>query len=162
MDFVALDFETATYYKYSACAVGIVTVENSEIVEEYYTLIRPPENEYYWQNINVHGIRPEDTAFESDFGQLMPEIIKRLEGKTIVAHNESFDRNVLKGSMEYYGYYYGDYDLPFRWECTCKIYRKLGFRPANLNYCCKVQGIKLNHHHALSDALACAKLYLMK
>ena len=51
MDFVAIDFETATFHKYSACAIGIVTVENNKIADEYYTLIRLPHNEYNWQNI---------------------------------------------------------------------------------------------------------------
>ena len=162
MDFVAIDFETATFDKSSACAIGIVTVENSIIVEEYYTLIRPPHNQYFWRNIQVHGIQPHETEHEADFDFLFPEIYNRLEGRTLVAHNESFDRNVLKGTMAYYGLDYDAHQLPFRWECTCKIYRRKGYKPASLNACCSRKGIELNHHHALSDAIGCAKLYMMQ
>ena len=162
MDFVAIDFETATNKRSSACAVGIVTVENSQIIDEYYTLIRPPMNQYFWGNIQVHGIHPRDTEDECDFEFLFPEIYNRLEGRTIVAHNESFDRNVLKGSMAFYGLDYDEHNLPKKWECTCRIYRRLGYKPASLNACCARKGIELNHHHALSDAVGCAKLYLMQ
>ena len=56
-----------------------------------------------------------------------------------------------------------DYDellLAERWECTLRIYRSLGYKPANLSACCERQGIELTHHEALSDARGCAKLYL--
>lgn len=162
MDFVAIDFETATNYRSSACAIGIVTVENSIITDTYYTLIQPPHNRYTWQTIRIHGIRPHQTAEQANFEALFPEIIKRLEGKTIVAHNESFDRSVLAATMNYYGLNYEDYDLGYRWECTCKIYRAKGYKPAKLSACCARKGIELNHHHALSDAIGCAKLYLMR
>lgn len=162
MTFTAIDFETATGYHHSACAVGIVTVENSIIVEEYYTLIQPPENEYWYQNIMVHGIKPIETLNEKTFDDVFPEIQKRLKGKTIVAHNEQFDRNVLAKTMKYYGLYYDELDIADRWECTCKIYRAKGYKPASLKYCADQNNIVLNHHEALSDARACAKLYLLK
>ena len=43
MNFVAIDFETAI--KHHICAVGIVTVEDSKIIDEFYSLIKPPNNE---------------------------------------------------------------------------------------------------------------------
>ena len=33
MNFLALDFETANYYRDSACALGLVRVENDKIVD---------------------------------------------------------------------------------------------------------------------------------
>lgn len=162
MDFVAIDFETATYKRYSACAVGIVTVENSVITDRYYTLIQPPGNLYHWQTIRVHGIQPHQTAEEANFLDIFPTLLERLAGQTIVAHNESFDRNVMKSAMEYYGLDYTDYDFGYRWECTCKIYRAKGYKPGRLSNCCERRGIALNHHHALSDAEGCAQLYLQR
>lgn len=162
MNFAAIDFETATGRRNSACAIGIVTVENGEITDQYYRLIRPPGNTYNWMNINVHGIRPEDTAFEPEFHELYPQIKARLANKVVVAHNEVFDRSVLKRTMEYYGLEYEELNLADRWECTMKIYRKKGFRPYKLNACCERLGIELKHHEALSDAVACAKLYLLR
>lgn len=161
MTFTAIDFETATGFGHSACAVGIVTVEDGIITEEYHTLIQPPENEYWYRNIMVHGIKPADTLKVPTFDALFPEIQKRLFGKKIVAHNESFDRSVLTKTMAYYGLYYDELEIANRWECTVKIYRAKGYPKANLQYCCDRNNIQLNHHEALSDARACAKLYLL-
>jgi len=160
--FTAIDFETATSKRDSACAVGIVTVENGKIIDEFHTLIQPPGNEYNWHNINVHGITEADTFNAPFFIEIYPEIKKRLFGKTIVAHNESFDRSVLQKTMESYKLNYSDLHIDEKWNCTLKIYRAKGYNPARLDACCRIKGIKLNHHEALSDAKACAMLYLLQ
>ncbi len=162
MNFTAIDFETATGKRNSACAIGMVVVKNGCIEDEYYTLIQPPENMYWWKNIQVHGITPEDTLDSPAFFDVFPEIQKRLAGTIPVAHNESFDRSVLRHTMLYYGLDYDMLDLPVRWECTMKIYRNAGFHNYKLNACCERMGISLNHHEALSDARACARLYLKR
>lgn len=159
MDYVAIDFETATSKRNSVCSVGIVTVEDGEIIEEYHALIQPPNNEYNWHNVQVHGITEDDTINSPSFELIYPEIRKRLAGKVTVAHNESFDRSVLKNSMLDIGLEYSDIDLAEKWECTLKIYKSMGYQPAKLNVCCDYHGIELKHHDALSDARACAKLY---
>ncbi len=157
--FVAIDFETAVGHH--ICSVGIVTVDHGIITEEYHALIQPPDNYYNWHNIRVHGIRPEDTANTPPFYEMYPEIKKRLSGKKVVAHNEVFDRNVLSKSMLDYGVDYEDLGVANRWECTVKIYRKRGYKPANLGACCAVHNIQLKHHDALSDAKGCAQLYII-
>jgi DNA polymerase-3 subunit epsilon len=162
MTFTAIDFETATGYRNSACAVGIVTVEEGIVTEAWHTLIQPPDNIYWGQNIQVHRITPEQTMQAPDFFEIFPEIEKRIKGRTLVAHNESFDRSVLKNTMGYYALPYEELDLADKWECTMKIYRAKGFKPAKLDACCARMGVELNHHEALSDAKACAQLYLMR
>lgn len=161
MNFTAIDFETATGKRHSACAVGIVTVVDGEITEEFYSLIKPPNNEYFGMNIAVHGIRPSDTIDAPTFEELFPEIQKRLQGVKLVAHNEVFDRSVLKRTMEHYELDYPELGLADRWECTMKMYKAKGYVPYKLNACCERLGIELNHHEALSDAIGCAKLYLL-
>ena len=157
--FVAIDFETATGYMESACAVGVVTMEEGVITDEYYSLIQPPDNVYWRRNIYVHGITPEMTETAPGFYRIYPELKKRLEGQVVVAHNEQFDRNVLKRVMRMYQLDYDELSLADRWQCTCRIYRSLGYKPANLGNCCYLQGISLIHHEALSDARGCAQLY---
>lgn len=157
--FVAIDFETAMYHH--ICAVGIVRVEGGKIVEEYQTLVQPPNNEYHYRTIQVHGITPEQTLNSPSFYQVYPEIKKRLENNIVVAHNEKFDRNVLQKSMRDNCMDYADLGIAEQWQCTLKIYRKKGYKPASLNACCNIHNIQLNHHDALSDARACAKLYLL-
>ena len=160
MNFVTIDFETAI--SHHICAVGIVTVEHGRIVDEYHALIQPPNNRYNWYNIQVHGITEDDTANAPFFDEIYPEIKRRLFGKTVVAHNEGFDRSVLKKTMINYSLDYSDLNISERWECTVKIYRSKGFRPASLDACCRIMEIDLNHHEALSDARACALLFLNK
>jgi DNA polymerase III subunit epsilon len=162
MNFTAIDFETATGKRSSACAVGIVTVVNGAITEVYYSLIQPPGNEYFGMNIAVHGIRPNDTVDSPTFKEIYPEIKKRLQGQTLVAHNEVFDRSVLKRTMEHYALDYTELELAERWECTMRIYKAKGFAPYKLNACCERLGIPLRHHEALSDAIGCAHLYLKR
>ena len=160
MNFTAIDFETAT--SFHPCSVGIVTVENGIIVDEFVTLIKPPYNRYSPFTIKVHGIYPHDTENAKSFDQVYPEIKKRLQNRVVVAHNERFDRTVLYKSMVAYGLDYEELNISDQWECTVKIYRAKGFRPAKLSDCCRKMDIQLNHHEALSDARACAKLYLMR
>lgn len=163
MTFAAIDFETATGKRNSACAVGIITVENGIITDEYHTLIKPPNNEYNWHNIQVHGITARETQNAHKFDKIYPEIKKRLQGKIVVAHNESFDRSVLQKSMAEKGLEYSELDISERWECTMRLCKANDKYPSGkLNECCAVDNIELKHHEALSDARACAELYLRK
>ena len=160
MTFTAIDFETATGYH--PCSVGIVTVENGVIVDEYVSLIKPPNNEYNPFTIRVHGIYPKDTINAKSFFQIYPEIEKRLKNRVVVAHNESFDRNVLRKTMLLHSLNYDDLNIAAKWECTVKIYKAKGVKPTKLSDCCREMDIQLNHHEALSDARACAKLYMLR
>ena len=157
--FTAIDFETAV--SHNICSVGIVMVERGHIVEEYHQLIQPPFNQYNYYNIRVHGITPDDTYDAPIFSEIFPEIKKRLDNRIVVAHNEAFDRGVLQRSMKDYNIHKSDLVTNERWECTVKIYRARGYKPANLAACCAVHNIELKHHDALSDAKACAQLYLI-
>ncbi len=159
MNFVAIDFETAV--KHHICAVGIITVENGEVIDEFYSLVQPPNNEYSWYCTKVHGISAYNTETSLTFEEIYPEIRKRLENKIVVAHNESFDRNVLKKSMIDNGLDYDELNISDRWECTMKLCRaSKRFPSGKLNECCAIEGIELNHHEALSDAKACAELFM--
>lgn len=161
MEFVAIDFETATPAKDSACAVGVVWVKGLDIVEEYYTLIQPPNNEYNYYNTRVHGIRSKDTVDAPTFHEIFPKLKSIIQGKRMVAHNAAFDRDILFHSMLNNGLKFSELNLQKKWDCTVKIYRKKGLFKTNLAACSKLYGIPLTHHNALSDAIACAKLYMI-
>ena len=54
-DFAAIDFETANNERSSVCSVGVVIVRGGEIVDKFYSLIKPePEYYNYWCS-RVHG-----------------------------------------------------------------------------------------------------------
>jgi DNA polymerase-3 subunit epsilon len=160
MNFTAIDFETATNHA-SPCAVGIVTVENGIIMDEYYSLIQPPGNRYNWYTIQVHGISPQDTKDAPIFSEVYPEIKKRLQNKIVVAHNAAFDRSVLQKTMFANNLDYSELNISDNWHCTMQMCRASSKYPSGrLNECCSVEDIELNHHEALSDARACAELFL--
>lgn len=73
-DFVALDFETANGKRSSICSVGAVVVKNGEIVDSFYSLVKPTPNYYAWFCQEVHGLGYLDTD-DADF---FPEVWERL------------------------------------------------------------------------------------
>jgi DNA polymerase III subunit epsilon len=156
MKFVAIDFETANYSPTSACAIGLVTVENGIILQQKHFLIRPPTREFIFTDI--HGITWRDVASEPNFSQLWPEISEILAGADFfAAHNAPFDRKVLQACCEYH-------QIPHpqqSFTCTVQLARKTwGIRPTNLPNVCVHLDIELEHHQALSDAHACAQIVI--
>lgn len=148
--FTAIDFETATWNSSSICQVGIIRIENGERVAEVNELIQPPGNTYFYKNIEIHGIKPEDTVDSPTFYDIWHEFKYLIEDQVFVAHNVGFDAGCLRSTLAYY-----DLAQPkFEEKCTRKIFRR------GLAYLSKKYKIPLNHHDALSDANACAQLYL--
>jgi DNA polymerase-3 subunit epsilon len=156
MTFLAIDFETANRYPNSACSVGLVRVQDSRIVKKKTFLIKPPYERFEYSHI--HGISFDDVKRKPTFKQLWGRIEKYFEGIDFaVAHNASFDRNVLHSCCMTYGI-----DIPdVEFKCTVKLSRSvLKIRPANLFHVCRELFIPLNHHDAGSDAEACAKIMI--
>ena len=156
MNFVAIDFETANYERDSACAIGLVKVVGGEIVDKAVHLIKPPTREFVFTYI--HGLTWNDVAKSADFGKLWPTLEPLLEGaEFLAAHNAAFDKGVLHGCCASYGIPVPS--LPFR--CTVQMARRAwNIRPTKLSDVCRKLRIALNHHEALSDAMACAQIVL--
>ena len=154
--FVALDFETGDNGADSACSIGLVRVEFGVITREEMRLIRPPRERILYTHI--HGLSWDDVKDAPHFGRVWPELLPIFEGVDfIVAHNSSFDKRVLHACCQSFGIV--PPTLPF--NCTVQVARKtLGIYPAKLSNVCRVLGIDLNHHEALSDARACAKIMI--
>ena len=78
----------------------------------------------------------------------------------LVAHNSPFDEGCLRAVFELYGMPYPGY----RFYCTCRASRRtFGSRLPNhqLHTVSAACGFDLaNHHHALADAEACARIAL--
>lgn len=151
LDYVAIDFETATSERYSICSVGIVTVTGGIIMEKYFSLIQPPKNEYTNICISIHGITPNNTINAPTFPEIYPEIKRRLINKIVIAHNaKSVEYNYLTQAMQLYNI---NDELNITWIDTLDIDHR------SLNVICEELNIPLIHHDPLSDALACAELY---
>ena len=81
LNFVAIDFETATGRRASVCEAGICAVRDGRIVETRSWLVRPPGNAYSYWNMQIHGIRPADTADSPEFPEIWAEISAYLNCK---------------------------------------------------------------------------------
>jgi DNA polymerase-3 subunit epsilon len=154
--FVAIDFETADYRPDSAIALAVVVVDGVEVVTERYELIRPPRPHVVFSYL--HKITWADVADRPGFGEIWPTLAPLFKGAEFVAaHNAPFDQAVLAACCRASGHPMPE--IPF--HCTVRLARKTwGFHPANLPAVCRSLGIPLDHHHAASDALACAKIVI--
>lgn len=152
MDFVAIDFETATQSRDSACALAIVKVVNDTITERHGWLFQPPRNEYAPQCVNVHGITPDMTEHLGGIATIHNRIMELLDSGVVIAHNAAFDTDVLRASLTSAGL-----PVPKLADvcCTCELSDR---KP--LEECCQEYHIPLDHHDPLSDAVACAQLFL--
>ena len=155
--FVAIDFETANNSRASACSVGLVTVESGQITSEQVFLIKPPTRQFLFTDI--HGLTWNDVKNEPTFDELWLTLDGIFAGaEYLVAHNAPFDKGVLNKCCEEYDIQAPS--LPFM--CTVRLARsQWGINPTKLNNVCDALDIPLNHHEALSDARASAKIVMI-
>ena len=153
---VAIDFETSGNAAHSACAVGLARIEGGRVTEQFYSLVRPPSSLVRYTDI--HGLTWPMLKDAPVFGEIWPQMETFMKGANLLlAHNASFDRRVLLACCRAAGV-----DAPgLHFLCTLKgARRSLPLPSKKLNHVCEYFGIVLNHHHAGSDAAACAEVYL--
>lgn len=160
MNFVAIDFETATHERNSACELGMCIVENSEIRETKTWLIKPPSFPYFNPyNINIHGILPQDVEDAPTFDEIWHEIEDLLYENMIIAHNAAFDMGVLRSCLDYYGIF----KPKTKYICSIQLAKKSwkNIKSYGLKSLANHHHIKFNHHRAGDDAEVCAKISLL-
>ncbi|MCH5186709.1 MAG: exonuclease [Oscillospiraceae bacterium] len=158
MDFVAIDFETATSLPTSICSMGICIVEDSMVTDVKEILIKPVPYEFYDYNILIHGITPLAVRDKPTFAECYDDIFPYIDGKTVIAHNASFDIGALRSCIEKF-----NLKCPvFRYMCTVQLSQKAypELPSHKLNNLCDEFGINFSHHHANDDAYACACILL--
>ena len=155
--FAAIDFETADYYRDSACSVAVVRVEDGKIVGQEHHLIRPPRRDFKFTGL--HGISWDMVAREPTFDKVWARMQPLLEGvEFLAAHNAPFDRSVLNACCEVTGLEAPDW--PF--ACSVRMSKQVwGLKRATLPDVCAFLDIPLlKHHDAGADAEACARIVL--
>ena len=158
MDFVAIDFETATSSWTSICSMGICVVKNNKIVETKGMLFKPTPFEFNEYNIAIHGITPQMVWDKPRFCDVWDKIKPYLDGKLVIAHNASFDIGALKKTLDLFSI-----TLPtFDYLCTVKLSQKAypQLESHKLNALGDALGIEFSHHTACDDAYACAEVLL--
>lgn len=159
IDFIAIDFETATGNPASVCEAGICVVSDGRIGESRSWLVRPPCNLYSPFNVSIHGITPCDTEDAPGFPEVWEEIGAYLQDcPVLVAHNAAFDMNCIRSAIGYYSLEKPDITS----YCSLRAARHLySFDCNRLDYLCSQFEISAERHHrAGDDALMCARLFL--
>ncbi len=148
-NYIVLDLETPNRLNNSMCSIGIVVVENNEIVDEIYTLINP-ESDFDDFNIAFTGIGPEDVVNKPTFEDFWNEYEKLVTGNLIVGQNITFDLNVISKALTRY-----NRPIPsFNYYCTLSSSkRNLNLADNSLSYIVKnVLQTTYNAHNAMADA----------
>ena len=155
--YVCFDVETPNRYNSRMSAIGISVIENEKIVSEYYSLVNPEQGFDYF-NVQLTGISARMVKNEKTFPEIWKEIRGIMESGLLVAHNAAFDMGVLGKCLRDYGISWKE-EVPY--VCTCQIgKRHLPDVGHKLDELCSYYKIHLDHHHAGSDASACAGILL--
>lgn len=158
MNFVSLDFETANYSQTSICQIGLSVFENGKVVENKSFYVKPEPYYFASSNIAVHGIDYSVVANMPTFPQYWQHIKHYFDNRIMIAHNATFDFNVLYKSLSYFGL-----DMPnIEFYCTLMISRRLlkGYPSYSLHNLCSNFGISFTHHDAAQDAQAAGLLMI--
>ena len=157
MNILLFDVETANCYDIgSICAIGWVLINGSNEIEHGYSLINP-KTSFTANNIAVHGISEGDVKDSPSFIEYWNNILyHKMINSIVVAHNAGFDISALEqalreSSLSDPGIMYVDF-LP-----VCRYYIE-GLDHYSLDVIAKWAGYEFNHHNALEDAQAIAKI----
>lgn len=156
LDFVAVDVETANAFRGSVCQIGLVTVRDARIAEEWSAMLQPPLG-HGWVDFDrgqVHGFTTELLQRQPTFDSVWPEALRRLAGQVLVAHNAGFDVCAVQEASTEGGFG----ELDFEYVCSLVLARRHLQLPAyTLDAVAAECGVRLDHHHdALADARAAA------
>ena len=160
MNFVTIDFETSTNSRESACSVGLVKFKNSEAVDSYYSLIRPPRLYIRPDFTDIHGLTVDDVKDAPKFFELWDSAILPFIGDfPLAAHYAVFDMGVLKSVLKYYNIPVPK--LPF--FCSCELARRTWrkLKSHSLTSLARNFNIIYDAHNALDDAMTCGKIILL-
>lgn len=102
ISFTAVDFATANSDRASVCGVGLAKVQDGRIVDKASWLIKPPPGleEFDPVNIDIHGIRPEDSSSAADWEMSIEGILHFTCEDPLVAFNAPYAADVLLRASE--------------------------------------------------------------
>ena len=155
---MVVDLEaTSTGSKAKIIQVGIVVIEDGEIVEQYATDVNP--HEHLDSHIKeLTGLTDKRLAKAPEFSQVAEKIFELVKDGIFVAHNVQFDANLLAEFLFFEGYELRTPRIDTV-ELAQIFYPQL--EKYNLGILCQELGIPLEQaHSALSDAQATAELFL--
>lgn len=159
MKYTVFDVETPNFKNDRISSIGICVIEDGEIKESFYSLVNP-ETHFDKFNVELTGISEQSVIDAPTFDKLWIKVKEYFDNAVLVAHNAPFDMSVLSKCLNAYGIIWKT-KAPY--ACTCQMARRAfpSLPSKKLNSLCELFNIKLSHHNAESDAMACAELFLI-
>ncbi|MFP3940267.1 MAG: exonuclease domain-containing protein [Thermoanaerobaculia bacterium] len=145
-DWCVLDTETTGLG--AAREVVEVAVRDAAGRLAFESLVRPQEPPEP-AAVRIHGLDEAALACAPGFGQVLPRLLRILEGRTLLAYNAAFDRLSLQLTAWRHGV-----ELPrLRWGCVLERYRTLRGMSTSLRGACRTEGIPVptTAHRAAGD-----------
>ena len=136
--------------------IAIIIHDGQKIIDEFQSLVNP-ERKISRRVTQLTGIDNEMVKYAPKFYEIAKQVYQMTEDLVFVAHNVSFDYNVIKGEFEALGGTFIRKQL-----CTVRTARRLipGSKSYSLGNICEDLNIEITQRHrAYGDALATAKLF---
>ncbi|OPL08379.1 MAG: hypothetical protein AVO33_10500 [delta proteobacterium ML8_F1] len=159
--FVIFDIETTGFSPTDdhIIEIGGVLVRNKKIVDTFSQLVNPhrllPQ-----KIIELTGITDDDLAGKPAIEEVLPKFFEFVGDCPVVAHNAAFDMGFMRNNAKNLGLTFDPIVID-----TLKLSRILlkQLKRHRLSSLVKHYGITLeNHHRAVDDALATAKIFLFQ
>jgi DNA polymerase-3 subunit epsilon len=155
--FAVVDLETTGLhpgYHHRVVEIAIVDLDLATQPEGTWSTLINPERDV--GPTRIHGIRADDVVGAPHFADVAHEVVDRIAGRVLVAHNLRFDLGFLDAELRRI-----NADLGVTGGiCTLGLASRFGIvGQRNLGACCASFGIPHgDHHFALADAQATAGL----
>lgn len=152
------DIEVLNQDPASICAIGIVELENQQVISTYYSLIKPRNLSYDVYRYKVHKIKSAQLIHERSFEEVWKDIQHYFEDRIVVSHDIQGDmmnlRAVLKQNHISYPHLY--------MSCTNVLAHLVypHIHKYNLKELSQISGFEFQAHRALDDAKACAHILI--
>jgi len=159
-EFVALDLETTGLRRaeHEIIEIGWVRFEAGSMVESFSSLVRP-QQAIPLRITKLTGISPDDVASAPPIEDVLPGVLAALSGRTVVAHNASFDRGFLEEAALRMGLTLGDVSWGDTLEAARRAWPGLAsYSLTSLRYWLELPTVQ--EHRALPDAEAAGRVWL--
>jgi DNA polymerase III subunit epsilon len=156
MSYLALDVETANADYSSICQIGIAEFHDGQLIDKWVSLVNP-ESYFDPFNTSIHGITEKAVKNAPTFDTIHKLVAEKITGR-ITVHHMPFDRIAITRACMIY-----NLDIiQSIWLDSAKISRRtweqFAYRGYGLTNIAEFLGIEFNHHDALQDAIAAAKI----
>lgn len=151
------DIEVLNADSASICAIGLVRLEDFQVTNTYYSLVRPHNLSFDPYRYNVHHIKINDLKKARSFKDIWREILPYFDHQLVCAHDVQGDMACIRAALKRDRLPYPSCQM----ACSNVLAHLIepDLEKYNVKDLCEHFHLPLeNAHHALDDALACSRI----